>query len=202
MQEQTQAIRDIINKPRKQYLLMKKLGIWFQLCSCLDIIGDTDLAIKAYINKECGTSKGATYLAVYGLLQALFMQQDALMNLGESLGFDYKLENYPRLKEIREIRNVSIGHPTKHNRKKSTSYHFISRISFSLTGFDLLSIDENGASRFEPISIPDLISDQQKYASTILMSIIGHLEQEEASHKEQFRVEKLAAIFFRSWLSF
>src|SRR5438552_140615 len=123
MQEQTQTIRDIINKPRKQYHLMKKLGIWFQLCSCLDVIGDTDLAIKAYTNKECGTSKGATYLAVYGLLQALFMQQDALMNLGESLGIDDKIENYPRLKEIREIRNVSIGHPTRHNRKKSTSYH-------------------------------------------------------------------------------
>jgi hypothetical protein len=46
------------------------------------------------------------------------MQQDALMNLGESLGIDDKIENYPRLKEIREIRNVSIGHPTKHNRKR------------------------------------------------------------------------------------
>lgn len=170
---------------------------WDQLCSCLDVIGDSELAIAAYLDREFGGSIGEHYLAVYGLLQALFLQQDAVINLEDSLGIQDTIYNYPRLKEIREVRNASIGHPTKKDRPKSqpTSYHFISRPTLKPDGFQLLSIDNNGKLRFKDVSIPDLITDQRTYLSEILTSVIGELEQKEKAHKEKFRMEKLVSIF-------
>ena len=195
IREQEERIRDLINEPRKQYTLIKKLGLWHQLCSCLDVIGDTELAIAAYTAQELGPDKGAAYLAVYGLLQALFLQQDAIFNLCESLGISDTISNYPRLQEIREMRNASIGHPTKRGRKPPFSYHAISRLSLSSRGFQLLTSDETGTSRFEWIAIPELIADQNSYVSAILTSIIEKLEQAAAAHREQFKKEKLVAIF-------
>ena len=195
IREQERRIRDLINEPRKRYTLIKRLGLWHQLCSCLDVIADTELAIAAYATHELGADKGSAYLAVYGLLQALFLQQDAIFNLCESLGINDNISNYPGLQEIREIRNASIGHPTKRGRKRPFSYHAISRFSLSSMGFQLQTSDEIGTSKFEWISIPKLIADQHSYASAIFTSIIEKLEQEEAAHKEQFKKEKLVAVF-------
>jgi len=197
MYESIQRIRDFIDKPRTRYVLSKDRALSSQCCSCLDVIEDSELAISAFSAAEFGTSVGAHYLAVYGLLQALFLQQDAVINLCESLKIPETIDNYPRLKEIREIRSDSIGHPTKRNRKKGqpTSYHFISRPTLSLKGFELLSDYSDGKSEFKNISIPDLIADQRKYISDILNMVIGKVESEEAAHKEKFRMEKLVSVF-------
>lgn len=193
--QQEQKIRDLINEPRKQHDLIKDLGLWSQLCACLDVIGDTELAIASYRAKKPDADMGTRYLAVYGLLQALFLQQDALFNLCKSLSISDSINNYPKLKEIRETRNMTIGHPTKLNRNKKISYHFISRITLNMKGFTLLSNDDTGQQIISNISISELIAEQSKYASLILESIINMLEQEEKSHKEQFKMEKLASIF-------
>lgn len=53
-------------------------------------------------------------LYIYGLLQALFLQQDAANGISTALlgkKIDFKQE-YPSLFEIREIRNDTVGHPT------------------------------------------------------------------------------------------
>ena len=65
MYKQTQRIRDIINNPRIQYTLLKNQGLWWQLCSSLDVIDDSDLAIAVYSDGKFGSSDGAKYLAVY-----------------------------------------------------------------------------------------------------------------------------------------
>jgi len=124
MYEAIQRIRNFIDEPRRQYVLSKNRALWSQCWSCLDVIEDSELAVVAYSAGEFGTSVGARYLAVYGLLQALFLQQDAVINLCESLGLPETIDNHLRLKEIREIRSDSIGHPTKRSRKKGqpTSY--------------------------------------------------------------------------------
>lgn len=177
---------------------LKNRSLWLQLCSCLDVIGDAELAIAAYSAGEFGKSDGPCYLATYGLLQALILEQDAVFNMCESLGVPEKLDNYPQLKEIRGIRNVSIGHPTKKERPKSepVSYHFISRPTLSPHGFQLLSFyNDDGEPHFKKISVPELISEQSSFVSQILHSVVDKLECEEKAHKEQFRMEKLVAVF-------
>jgi hypothetical protein len=71
-------IRNYINRPRKQSKLLKDSTAWNMLCSCLDVIGDTELAIQAYKDFKNLKKDGFKYLTVYGILQTLFLQQDAI----------------------------------------------------------------------------------------------------------------------------
>jgi len=193
MYKYTQEIRDFINNPRKQFNLLKNHKFWNQLCSSLFVIEDSDLAIDAYINNEFGKVYGEKYLKLYGVLQALFLQQDAIINLCESLGLSNNLIANPKLKEIRDIRNDSIGHPTKRGNYKS--YHFISRVTITKSGFQLVSKHENSKTTSRDISIIDLIKEQRRYLSEILKKVINVLEAEERIHKEKFKMEKLEAVF-------
>jgi len=197
MGEQIQIIRDLINTSIMRSLFSKNLALWNQLCSCLDVIGDSKLAIDAYLNRGFGESVGGHYLAVYGLLQALYIQQDAIRYLCESLGMPNPLDNNPRLVEIRNIRNDTIGHPTKRNRKEGqpTSCHFISQPTLKPDGFQLMSLFSNRTSKFADISILDLITDQKTCLSEILTSVIDELKHKERAHKEKFRMEKLVSVF-------
>jgi hypothetical protein len=177
----------------KQFSLLKNHKFWNQLCSSLDVIGDSDLAISAYINSEFGTDDGEKYLRLYGVLQALFLQQDAVINLCESLGLPNNLTSHTKLKEIRDIRNDSIGHPTKRGNYKS--YHFISRVTIAKSGFQLISDYGNNKTTFKDISVIALIEEQRKYLSEILKKVINVLKAEEKAHKERFKMEKLEAVF-------
>jgi len=195
MNELIGKIEGLVDRPRKRYGLLRNRPLWFQLWSCLDVIGDTDLAVTSYEAREFGTTDGARYLAIYGLLQALYVQQDAVRNLCEALEIPQTIDKYPRIKEVRELRHDSIGHPTKRDRRKPTSYHFISRMSLQPDGFDLHSLYSDGESKCTTVSITGLVADQRRYVDDVLQAVIRTLEEEEAAHKEKFRVEKLAAVF-------
>ena len=192
-QEYTQEIRDIINEPRKQFHLIKNEKFWSQLCSSLDVIEDCDLAIASFVDGDFGKDFGEKYLKLYGILQALFLQQDAVTNLCESLGLPNDISAHPKLKEIRDIRNDSVGHPTKRGEYKS--YHFISRTSIEKMGFTLVSDFENSETKSRKISVIDLIEDQKKYLTSILKNVIDILRTEEKEHKEKFKMEKLEGLF-------
>src|SRR4051794_28180115 len=87
-------IRDFVNSPRKQAALFRCRATWGMLCSSLDVIGDTELALSAYLasteakpkDQDYLITTGNLYLTLYGVLQVLFVQQDAVRHLSESLG--------------------------------------------------------------------------------------------------------------------
>ncbi len=191
-------IRKLINIPHKHYELRQNKPLFSQLCSCLDVIEDTEDAISAYIEKDFGQDKPSLYLTIYGLLQAFFVQQDAVNNLREALGVKETTDIYPKLREIKEIRNDSIGHPTKRNQRKGKliSYHHITQITLNKSGFTLTSYySDDSPPQFKYIDIPDLIKEQNKYISAILSTLLINLEEEERKHKEKFQMEKLLALF-------
>lgn len=196
MYQHTQEIRDLINNTRKKCALLKNLKFWNQMCSSLDVIGDADLAIDSYLNNDFPRCEGSKYLQVYGVLQALFIQQDAVAHLCESLSMSFKIENYQDLVDIRKIRNESIGHPTKKGSKKELkTYHFISRPTISKAGFQLMTCYENKKTEFKNILIDKIIKKQRKILSSILQSLREKLCSEEQVHKKRFRMDKLAEVF-------
>jgi len=194
MDEYTERIRDIINEHRTQKDLMKDLGLWSQICSSLDVIEDTELAISAYSEGKFRSTEGELYLGIYGLLQSLYLQQDAAFNLCEALAIPTKIDDFPNLKNIRDIRNDSVGHPTKRGTNKSHSYHFISRVTLKVNGFQLLSFDSNQTLRSNNINILDMLEYQKRDISKILESVIRELEMRVMDHKEKFKSKKLETI--------
>ena len=195
----THQIREYINNPRKHYELRQNKALFFQLCSSLDVVGDTEEAIVAFENKEFGESIAAHYLAVYGFLQAIYVQQDAVDCLCESLSIPERINRYPNLLEIRYIRNDTVGHPTKRDKPKSkpATFNFISRLTKHMN-FTLVSFSGDGNSKTRKINIPEIIVEQRKYIAEILSTIVASLEAEEKAHKDLFRMEKLSIIFSNS----
>jgi hypothetical protein len=195
--QRMEYIREFINNPRKHYELRQNQALFSQLVSSLDVIEDAEEAITAFITREFGEGKGELYLTVYGLLQAFYIQQDAAIHLCESLGIKERIDNYPKLKEVREVRNDSTGHPTKRDKKKGepVSYHHISRITMTHEGFEILSFFSDGGHQQRYIQIPELIDDQREYIAEILDTLIEKLDREEKEYKEKFQMEKLVAIF-------
>lgn len=192
--ELEQQIRDFINDPRKRHALMQDTAAWNMLCSCLDTVGDTQLAVRAYEQSRKPTAAADLYLLVYGVLQALFIQQDAVENLCQALAIDYVPDKL--LKEIRDIRNDSTGHPTKRGGGKGQAYNFIGRSSLTKEGFDLMTTyPDNRRPLFRHIGIESLIKNQRDVIQKALTDVLRRLKTEEANHRAKYRDQKLEDIF-------
>ena len=118
-------IRNLFNastiKKTKVYS-RKHDGDWNQFCAALDTIEDTCLAIENFQKYPNDLFIKNPYLATYGILQAFFIQQDAVNYLKTSLfgnnkKIDWGNKKYSELAKIRQVRNETIGHPVKTERK-------------------------------------------------------------------------------------
>ncbi|MDA2921452.1 hypothetical protein MYX76_18505, partial [Desulfobacterota bacterium AH_259_B03_O07] len=163
-------IRDVFNIRRGHAAFRKNRASYKQACSALDAIGDTALAITDYLAYEEPSETGINYIFVYGVLQAIYLQQDATKHLARSLGLPFDLPK--DLKKIRKLRNDSIGHPTQRdiNKKKGIySFHFISRAMLSKEGFKLLSTYSNKESYdAEDVNLIEVIKIQCQSAEQLL----------------------------------
>jgi energy-converting hydrogenase A subunit M len=190
-----QEVRRLINEPRKRDSILKNEKHWNKLCSSMDTIGDTELAYTQYLaDLDKPASKGELYYLVYGILQALYLQQDAVRHLSEALELGY--ENNQTLNKIRDIRNNSIGHPTQRNHgKDDTSYNFISRVTMNRSGFKLMKTYAGKKPKFINVDIPQLITEQRTVLKEVLDDVVGKLKMEEINHRKEHRDNKLIEIF-------
>ena len=187
-------IREFINSGRRQSILLKTPDAWNKLCSSLDLIGDTQLAIESYPQLHNVKDDGANYLIVYGILQTLLLQQNAAKHIGDSLGIKVKLPK--DLEDIRVIRNSAAGHPTHQKENGLSKSCFITRMSISPTGFQLMSVYSGDKEyEFHHVSIPSLIETQKKYLSEVLGKVVTELERQEMEHRQKHKANKLTDIF-------
>lgn len=186
-------IRDFVNAPRRQYAIMQDRRAWFQLCASMDLVEDSQLAIDAYRGAE-SDSDGALYLAVYGLLQAFFLQQDAVRHLASALGISPSED--PELKAVREARNDIAGHPTMRGGKNSFTTHSISRWSLSTDAIEVFSSDKKASSLYQRrFRISELIEKQRQGIARALSAIQSELARREREHVAKFSGQPLTAVF-------
>lgn len=185
-------IRDLINNPRKRTILLKDKADWSKLCSSLDVIGDTEQAFDSYLTVQEPNSFGEKYLILYGVLQALFIQQDAVTHLSEALELTYSVD--PLLTEIRELRNDSSGHPTKRGGGKGKKFNHISRMTIERHRFQLMTAYSDGNHKFTDVNVADLISTQRNILQAALGDVREKLRDEEMGHRVEFKDIKLADI--------
>ena len=84
VRELEESVRSHINTHRYQSVLLEDSNSWNQICSSLDVIGDTVCSIESYQSQPFPDETGMKYIVTYGILQALFIQQDALRHLSEA----------------------------------------------------------------------------------------------------------------------
>ncbi len=192
-------VRDCINRPRVHHALCSKdLKGFFVVCSALDAIGDTMLAIEAYRSLEEAASYGEQYLRLYGLLQAFFIQQDAAQHILETLELTC-VGLKDDLLYVREIRNSAIGHPTRREARPKRNIpqtsHAIARNSMWQNGFMLMSNAENGKTEITGVPIAELIEKQERGVAEILRAALDHLQTREEEHRMKYKDKQLAALF-------
>ena len=179
--------------------LKKKNGDWNQFCAALDTIGDTCLAIQNFQQDPNDLFIKNPYLSTYGILQALFIQQDAVNYLKISLfGNDKKIDwsnaKYAELSKIRQVRNETIGHPVKTEQKgrKSTYANdevtscMIDRSSLTKEGFRYM-LYMHSKTESKTIKFSEIIELQDKYLGAELEAVMKELQKEEKQHKMKFK---------------
>ena len=200
LDERISELRDFINfdSPRKRHALQQDKAVWYMLCSCMDIIEDMEYALESYLTEDPDNPEtGRKYLLVFGALQALYVQQDAVKNLHQALDIPYTMD--PSIKEIRGIRNDSAGHPT--NRGNKEAFNFITRISLGVHEFELMKLDPTNSedeglnSKYVNINVPKLIATQRNVFLGVLDNVIETLKEEEMEHRKKFVDKKLVGAF-------
>jgi hypothetical protein len=86
---------------------------WNIVVAALDALGDSELALAAYLNGR-PSSDGEAYLRLYGVLQAVIVEQDAISHLTDELakkGTASSLLDRGKFKAIRRLRIKVAGHP-------------------------------------------------------------------------------------------
>ncbi len=185
-------IRDCINSPRKQYKLLKQIEKWNKLCSSLDLLEDTQSAITYYESSPFPSEVSGKYLFIYGLYQALFLQQDAIKHIAQSLDISY--EPSIELYKIREIRNDCVGHPSERTiSKNNKNYIFLVQHFLGKKGFEIIRHFGNKESNFEHINTEELIVIQKKEVKSVLIQFYNILIEEENKYKSMFK-SKMADI--------
>lgn len=197
--ERVSKIRDFINidSPRKQHVLRQDDAMWLKHCSCMNVIEDTEEALEYFLTEETDNSEiGKNYLRIYGALQALFVQQDAVINLHTALAI--KCPKDETIIEIRDIRNAATGHPTDIKiGGNQNAFGFMSRVTLSSYGFKLMKTypEKSGVDESRNISVPHLIATQKIILMKILDDVIETLKEEDAEHKMKFTGKTLTSVF-------
>lgn len=195
MHELSAWIRNYTQDPRHLPRLLADQFVWNQLCTALDIIGDAESALTAYTDNDFPTQTGEKYLRIYGAMQGLFLQQDALRDLIKAIHPTKEIPVNDVLRDIREARNASVGHPTRLGWKPPFSTHGIVQHSMRKEGFELVSYPKKNDETFEHVPVQELIEKQRAEAARILSEVVEELRQQEEVHRAQFRGIKLLKAF-------
>ena len=195
MKSYISKIRELtIIKPILKSLLLKDQKKWNLMCGSLNAIESTQLAVDSYnsLKKDGIKDLGLEYLIVYGLFQALYVQQDSMCNLCKSVNVPMPKRNlkakYPELYEVRELRNKGIGHPTPNDKDEKKDTHSILIEGDSIK---LHSYTEAGEFSFSTYKISECIETQNQSLCTIIQQVIKKMKSMEQKHKDKYMQNKL-----------
>ena len=133
------AFRDLItfknlstDQNVQKALRLNKRADWDVICTALDVIGDTTLAINNFLEfgLEGYTDKddfGEIYLRLYGVLNATYLQQFAILSLYKRFNLDKPKEVIDSLKNLKvfEIRNKLGAHSTNYKNKEDLPESYV-----------------------------------------------------------------------------
>jgi hypothetical protein len=170
------------------------------LWTSFDNIYDTQEAIQRF--KVGDTGK----LGVFGLLQAMAVQQDAIMHLQEAVGIEpTRLTDMPALQAIRDVRDETIGHPTSTRKEGLKSNYAKGTITYSTmwagnsqnlknNSLEYYVWSSSGPER-KSAELDQAIVEQELQLNKVLQEVIDELTKQEKEHKLLFKDSGLKGVF-------
>lgn len=105
---------------------------WQSLTSCLDVVGDSQLAVMDFMNYR-KSNKNNNYLMIYGILSAIYIQQQALIKLFELFHLE-KIKSEFDCLIITFLRHCISAHPVNYNFNNKQACFKLVRHSLSIDG--------------------------------------------------------------------
>lgn len=172
-------------------------------CAAADACDDADLAIEAYSSGKAALDVGEKYLALYGVLQAAYLQGNALKRLHSVCGLG-TLEFPLGMAKLREIRNAGVAHPAPappaRESRKPISATFIGRYSVEAGTLSLQRYDSAGDFSVENVNLVDAVSVHREEAASVLENIRDDLAQREHLVRELIRAQgRVSQLLAPSW---
>lgn len=190
-----EAIRGLISCPPRQPQLLPDERRWNMVCSALDVVGDTQAAISAYSSIHPSENFGRAYLVTYGLLQTLYLQQDAVRHIFQALDLTFTAPEV--LRHIRKVRNETIGHPT--NISRGQAFAFIVRMSIDEHGFEYHLNTADGGFSAHHVDLRELVVQQKAAVLELLQHVCTELRREWLTHMTKYSQQKLSALLPDAW---
>jgi hypothetical protein len=171
---------------------------WLELCVSMDVIEDTYLACEAYKSLRETKDKGTIYLVIYGVMQCLFVQQDALQSLCEAVAYPFRIRDVSVFKDARRFRNVSVGHPVNSKRAdRDFPHNFMIQVRMTPSSFDLHSHGKE-KTRLSKVELAKLVGQQEREVRGVLQKVVIAMKEREIEHRKKFRSKKLVDVIRQS----
>lgn len=188
LQNKVSELRNLINSSicyKQGAWDRKDDGNWSKLWTAVDNVEDTQSAIEEY-----SSLKDFSRLAVYGLLQAMVVQQDAISHLEDAIKIkkpDWKKE-YSGLSDIRKIRVETVGHPIS---EKGLYTSISATNNLEVLEYGVWS---KGGFVHKTISLKEIVGIQHDLLIKEINRVIKKIKADEAKHKRKHRKKSLAKL--------
>lgn len=154
--------------------------------TCIDLIQDTEYAIIDFAEYQLSrtrarVSQGEIYLRLYGILNAIYLQRQAILQVAELVKYPGKKNLQKELDSHRilEIRNIAGSHTVNFITDKSQSFkskegnlnHFrLTQCELKEDASNLTIVDCFG--KYEQINLKELVYDYNSLSERLLTEII------------------------------
>jgi len=141
-------------------------------CIAKDTIQDTGEALSAHRSKGFHGDVRQRYIEYYGVLQAVYMQQDSIIALyklfGPRANLDFSL--YPAWSKLRDLRNDTVGHPVGRLKRLNRS-----AISYSRVNYQYWPSENIGTLKSTDVALARELDIYEKEAATTLKLIVSEM---------------------------
>jgi len=174
----------------KKRLKFQKTTDWKKYRTCVDLIDDTEYAILSAFQYQLGDiSKnkdfGEKYLRLYGTLNAVYLQMNAISALANLLNYPKRAEimlNFQNL-DIYKLRGIAGAHTTDYmydqatlnsnpSIYRNTSFRIV-QMHLEKTGSNIIVLDENNI-QFE-YNLLSILSEYENIERELIVSLINHM---------------------------
>ena len=151
----------------------------------LDTAEDTSTALSHYETSEAIVSDDCEkYLRLYGFLQAIFLQQDASVELHQLfVGSRPEPAGESAWTELRSLRNVTVGHPVEVKRLGEIRRTFVNRACLDADGFEYEVWNKAKADfSSERADLKALYADYEQEAAALFEAVLACLARIPGAH--------------------
>lgn len=188
-------IREHIQRQERMSQMIPNRKKWIGITASIDVLEDSSWAIEYYVENDYPSDMKGKYLYTYGLLQALFVQQDAADNIYRVF-FDKKIkwkEEYPKAYIVREIRNDVTGHPLNRD-----NHFFVYLVQMHMEKESISYLKEDvDLKRHQSVDVNlmDSIEDSAKCINHVLSRVLDKLDSEHKAYIDAHKNVKMVKIF-------